>query len=749
MKTLHNTNIEWIKADTEYLEQLVKKLDYLPGSRDTEVLDKVIVEYDRRLGKASKLEGRRFSLSSLFGMKKPVEYYRVDIYERIGAGFTGTCRITHRKLGMLELSVHCTTAAREGNETDLVETLASRDTPETRLRDKLKTWIEEFIAADESLLFLNFEAFSTGLSENISRASGTAGLITQTSVIFEGQGPRDGKNIRVSVRDAQVQPKGYNDFITMGFDAVLAGDKLAGESVFTAIGFKKQDEFSALMTTWLQEFVRESVSYNEITGNLHSKVRSNLTEYWNRQLRSRHSGWVVAELVLFSSDIPPSSFKYERMEIEVSLRNAKIPLINTIILNLDDAEKFKNARIENLEVWIKEKLQQAAQNVLAKKSYADLVSGISQLASVIKSTLDTMAINIGYRVEYLLTSDLVDGAKLGFDFQFSEDEQSFQTTLNDTVKLNIAVSGKIRSLNYDYWKANLTPQTDFVQVMKKEIIPVVRQLLLKTTADDFYTQFNQVVETTLVKTIKDLLVIQFNVDPSVDISPRIALSPIGILIRNLQEGIQHIDVVCHNKEIASFRISFGIKGVDPSKWGLFATRNYTSPEQVKTAITERVRIFVESTVRLYVTDINVLRDSRFIGLISKYARLSDQVIREKLGLIIDIIDVELLVNTLADNDVKFGFLSAKKKKEMLQEAIQKADTQLFLAKMNEDDQDELDELQKKLTNLEHMLKAEEFNNNRLGGQTSQEDFDKLLLGKIDVKKMLAISDGETGNEDNP
>lgn len=739
MKESFQFSIAKLNGEVPALDNIILKLGENVSGKKPELADHVIILYDRKKLHAEKLANNRLSFSSLFGMRKPVEYYRVDTYSHASVTFNQVYKIRYTGYGETEIAIKYVFSAMKDGEAILVEELVRRNTPAISLSHKIDKWVDDAVSNNVNTLFTDFEKFTSAFDRFLAEQASRIGLDLLVTTTYKGDLTSLGF-IKPSAKEVVVQPRGYNDYLKLGFDAVLVPDKQTNSRMLVTLGHKNRSEFQPLLLSWMQTYVREAVTYNDIASYLHFKVRVGLMDYWNSLLRKEHKGWIVAELVLHSGDVPPASFKFERMEIEGVLKNAKIPLINTVLLNLEDAEKFKNSRIQNLETWIKEKLQQTAHNILSKVSYAELVSNIEQLGSIIKSNLDKQAILIGYRVEYLLTSELVDRARLNFHFQFSDEEQIFQTSLNEKIHLNIHISGRIQSLNHNTWRSTLTPETDFVQEMKKEVLRVVRQLLLRIHADDFYTRFTEVVEPKLVGEIKNLLIDQFNVETSVDISPQIGISAIRQLIIDLQRGQQQIDINCFN-EGAKFRVTFSVVAVDPAKWALFFSRNYSTPAEVKESIGERIRIFVENAVRVTVPDIDILRDSRIYELIGKYAREANKVIREKLGLIIDIIDVEQASNKLSDVLFEKNLVSAEAKLRKLMDAIKKVDDEILDALERGDEEWEIQELEDRKGKLQKRLEGEHFNANQLSGQFGDKSFDKLIGASTDTKK-ISSSDND-------
>ncbi|QEM09044.1 hypothetical protein [Mucilaginibacter rubeus] len=730
------------KNEIKDLDNIISKQNALAGEKRPDIIDQVIVKYDSKLGKAETLQEKRPSWSNLFGLFKSnsnADYYLIDTDAKVS--FKLQYEVSTPEYGLLVFNIAFTISAIPNAETKLVETLARRKTPTTILQEKLSVWIEGLIASQVTNVFQRFDSFAATLKSTLIQQGSAIGLKFDLKVSgAEEDQPLPG-SFSTDWLDVPVQPKDYNDLMKLQINVTMAPDP-AAPATLVKLGYKKKDTFNSLLKQWLQAFVRESYSYNDLNANLHSRFRNSLMAYWNEQFSKQNLGWTAVELVLKSLEVLPAEFKFEKMEIEVDLRNVRVPLRNTVILNLENAEKFKNRRITDLERWIREKLQQIAQNMLSHVSYAELVSNINVYGDSIKSDLNAVAREIGYKVEYLLTAELVDHARLNFNFQFDKNEQAYQTSLNENVRLNVLISGKISSLNHPTWKSTLTPDTDFAKEMKKVLIPEVRKELLNTQADDFYTRFTDKVGPALEARIRAKLVSEFNVDPEVDILPQMEESDIIDLINQLQTGLQEVPVDCFNGA-ANYKVTFSVTAVDPLKWSLFANRNYSDAEQVKAAVGERIRIHTENLIRLHVKDVALLSDARMYELVSRFAADTDQTVRDKLGLIIDIIDVEQLSNKVGETFSRTTLSHIIEKIEQLQEAIRRTDRKIIEAIISDDDENsyEVKLLEKKKEQLTKLLKDENLSAFMLSNNSGGEKFDKMLDNKSNnISSQISATD---------
>src|SRR5688572_15139117 len=99
MADFQNSSVNWVDGKLASLDVILKKLDVSPSNAKPEVIDQVIVQYDRRNAVAEKLEDKRWSIASLLGLRKPVEYYRVDNYQAATVSFDTQYKVQHPVYG--------------------------------------------------------------------------------------------------------------------------------------------------------------------------------------------------------------------------------------------------------------------------------------------------------------------------------------------------------------------------------------------------------------------------------------------------------------------------------------------------------------------------------------------------------------------------------------------------------------------------------------------------------------------------
>lgn len=683
-----------LSGDLPSFERIIRKIPHSTAQRRNNREDQKVVAFDRRTGSGN-IVTPAFSFRAF--LMPTQEYYWVDTYPNVTP--TQHYRVNSPAYGSIEFMIQLEIGVVPGQEAKAVETLARRDQVEVQMKDNLLDWVKQEVISANEVVFQNFGDFRTRLANNLTTQAARNGLRLNARIYLRDDVPPPVARIDLTADQIQMQPFQYTDFISLGFDVVLRPD--SNSESLTSLGLQRQAELREQLSVWLQEFVRAQVTYNLLTTELHTSVREGLVTYWNNGLRNANKGWKVVELRLRMDDAIPESFRFERQEVTIALSNTEIKLTNTVILNLEDAQLFKNARVTDLEEWTRQKLVEVAQNILATKTYAEVASQLPAFRDVIRTELDQKARQIGYRVEYLITSDAITRFQPDFGFEFEDEDQDFQTTL-DRVKLNVVVNGRIADLNHHNLHRYLTPETNLVAIMKKDVHRLVRQTLMRLNPNDFYTKFESKVGPRLVSEIRNFLVNEFNVEPGVDIFPKWQDSYLLQRLRNLQKGFHYAEI-SYLSGAVMFRIKYGINAVDPKDWPRFAVRNFSTPEEEIDSVSEELRRFIENMLRQRLTNLVTPGDPRLTEVVARFAEEASERVKENTGLILAISGVEQLSNILSNKSDEQRVQYLAEQIDNWRNDIRALDDKIRRAEDGLDSQKEIDMLKEKKANLEKKL----------------------------------------------
>lgn len=673
----------------------------------------LIVTYNRKTETAEYYKKPFFSMSKLGNDQ--LDYYLVDTYPSLQV--VSKCEFNSNVHKELPVEIRYTNIQiRKGSELIVTETLAKRNTPEETFANLLHTLTSNILQAIANQAYQHFENFTSELAKKFSNEFTKSGFSIATSTVAKlasDQGSTVYKQIEFGRVEVKVQPLDFTSFVNIHFDAFLFPDETMTSSIASELTYKNREELKEFLVSLAKAFIRTKINYNTLSKNQDDYVRRGLVTYWNSRLRELGKGWQVGESKLYFPDKVPAEFKRESLQIQVVLKNAEIPLTNTVILYLEDAQRFQNSGVPNIELWIHEKLKKVSQQVLANVTYAELVSKFEDYRKIIKSQLDQEVKLIGYKVDYLVTSELISSSQLQFNFNFTESEQVFDAR-NDKITLKVWVSGRISSINHPTWKKILTPQTDLVTEIKKEVIRLIGQKILNTEADNFYSRLNTEIPGDLKNAVSELLRDKFNVEQDVYIQIIIEQSELKRRFEELATG-SHVAEVSLMNGAAVFRVKFSISGVD--QWELFATRKYINTDDEKMNIIEDVKEGFEQRLNKII-EAKLLPHTALVNLLSK---IENQVVEDVKKIRFLTVSIESIIeakNTIKEvikkgdvENITNDYLSWQNQQRKLKQEIQRAIE-------SESSVDAIKKLKEELSDVERNLKGD-FGN-------SAEDLLKLL-----------------------
>ena len=561
------------------IHKIIKRIEFnAPVIKDLRT-DQLVVSYDKRLERAAFYKTPS-TFMSLIGRKESVELYFLDTYERLNA--IQHCRFSSDGYRTMELEIRYGIAVLKGEELKFVEALACRDTPEKLLCNLLYKWVNNELTLSVNLAYQNFEAFIDGLNKTLKSEGKKIGLNLSVDITHSIPDPErvtQEQSITIGEENIRIQPSQFNEFITLGFEAVLIPDTTGRLTINNQLAITDVEGLKALLISWLQRFVRNQVTYNDLVAQLQTDVRTRLITYWNEEMRVAGKGWKIGALRLSTLQDIPVEFKRESLDISVRLKNAEVKLVYTVVLYLESPELFRNARIDDLDLWLKEKLHKVVQHQLAPVLYARFLSCFEEYSEKIKQDLNVETHQMGYKVDILLTSEVIDTAKLQLDFEFIDDEQLFETSLNDKIKLKAVVFGRIASLDHETWKRMLAPSNinDLVSVIKADVLRETRNKILSVTPDNFYIKMNKEVPEDIRERIKSLLINKYNVEEDVDIYLTIENSVIKSRFDQLSQSSLYADIDLFNGKV-QLQAKFCVAGIEPDKWALFVNKKYVDIE---------------------------------------------------------------------------------------------------------------------------------------------------------------------------
>ncbi len=608
------------------LEPVLRKVDNAHPTLASGAVQKVI-KFDRRKGKV--VTG--FDISWLRDRQE--DYYLVTSGRSMETPRMGF-QVNYRTYGYVWLHAEFTIRCLPGLEEKLVETLARDLNPAFVLDQLITKWVSEVVEASQLDMIKNLTGFKGVFRQEMSQRAATIGLEMEVRFFLKNEDKRESMDID-SRGFFNVQPRSYSDFVRLSFSARLQVDDRQGGSA--SLFHDQQEKLRELLIDGIKNITRLDFTYNQLFNDLNGSVRDRLIEMLNEWLRLKNTGREIAE-IRFETDEVFEPFMLEKFHIVCPLRDGvEITLVNTVTLNLENPEVYKTKRITDLREWTSRMLTRIAIRELVGASFADMVAELHTYEASIKREFEVEAQQIGYDVQYFLTSREVDtGTVDRIEFELDEDQWEFPTSIDGVnVKLNVIVNGRIRDFQYEKLRKHLRPDVDLTSVIRKEVYRKTRHFLHSTDPNDFYTKFEGSIADELTNRILSKLVEEFNLERETDIILKRLETDLIERLRKLQTGF-HTCIVESNDNRLIFESKFSVLRIYPETMQRFKSLNYSSIESEIGAISNILKAHLNPELNLYSIHIADLDDPRLLNKVFELLEDSAVIVRDEFGLEIQI-----------------------------------------------------------------------------------------------------------------
>lgn len=376
----------------------------------------------------------------------------------------------------------------------------------------------------------------------------------------------------------------------------------------------------------------------------------------------------------FAGSLDKKEYALIRHTIRCQIRDWEIQLLCTVVLNLWDERRYKMSRIDDLEKWMKEKIERITQGILIDKTITDILKGYP--AQEIQLRLEAEAYDIGFRVKQLLSIPQIEAFELlrGFQFETEPNPESkdaiFYTTtdIRVPVRLNISVKGKIDSFEGKI-ERYLKPKFNLIQCMREEVIDEAAFFIRGIPPERFYLHFSSnydekgPFENELAQKIEQLLAVNFNAR---DLTIHITQLETGLTQRFRQLAGRFGSFACQGiSEQIRFLFKFSVTGVDKNGWYTFKSRIYDDFQQENLPVRDALKnthtidreraeeelLSIGNTMRQHIElflnshhtlDLYTQRDSDLIRIIRLTFDEAAKLIVHSHGLVIELVALERL-----------------------------------------------------------------------------------------------------------
>ncbi len=331
-----------------------------------------------------------------------------------------------------------------------------------------------------------------------------------------------------------------------------------------------------LIKNWIKQF---AAKHQHIVKNYFS-IENELMQYVASE-GEKHGIKIELFLSPFKGEITREEYAVIKETFPCQIKDWEIKIMYTLVMHLWDERRYRMARIENIEKWMKEKMIRISQGILINKTIGSLLQQFP--SKEILARLEAEAYDIGFRVKQVISVPLLDAFELlkGFHFETEfEDEPNtiyYTQDVRVPVCLNVSIKGRIRSFEGKISK-HLKPGVNLVNRMRDAVRDRVRFFMKTTSAEQFYFNFSSafydkgIFDQLLEREISGLLREEFNAENlSILLTPQ--ETELTERLRQLQGRFSFFTVQNISKQIA-YVFHFSISGVAREGWHIFKSRIY-------------------------------------------------------------------------------------------------------------------------------------------------------------------------------
>lgn len=580
-------------SQTYPLDPVIQRLhSYTSPADDTEKI--VIIN-----GKTGEVLQRKPLLKVVHDLR----YYRVST--RNTAECEGpTCTVRDIRTGQeIHIKVVYEASCVMGHEVQVVQALYKDNHAGAFLNHLIEGWIQDFVRDQGKSEFIqSFFERRDALEKHLrQKANDYVGLSLDLSLSLENEDKLDSWPIKFG--NIPVRAQDYDQELNIKFEAELHVDET--RKINAVLGYSRLPWLTDLIKTHIQGFILKTVTLHKLCYETDS-VRQMLIQSLNQILskQGRRIGFLTFEF----TDTPalPKEFVYFEHGLNCTIKKCPHPIRveHKLQMALMDTGKFHNARINNLEQWVQQKLDRITQDILFEKTYVELLLYFDE--NEIKREMQKEAELIGYIVKQLIVIPGLREIVLptdGFDISCKANFATHDTRVQ--VGLAVVVTGKIKDLTKV--ESYLNPQTDIFKHIEDEVVRETQRIMHGVDPERFYMRFRfsdrekeSPVEQVLEKGITEKLVETFHADANeIRVILKILETDLTKRLEGLQAGLYEVTVTALpssgqiDAQLVTFRIMFQVLGVHKDGWYTFRAHN-SRPldeeiEQIKRIIGEDLK----------------------------------------------------------------------------------------------------------------------------------------------------------------
>jgi hypothetical protein len=489
------------------------------------------------------------------------------------------------------ISVNFRSSCSVGNEEKVAKALLGNNHPGEQLAEKIQIFFDEF-SRKKATDFI--ESYSINqLRELQNRVEKQ--VIDQIGLNFELRlalaYEEKIKTFSTGIIEFPVHVSDCNDELNLQLKIELVVDEQNKVKALANLGHEIL--LVNLIEQEIKKYLFEKTTLHKFCFHLKDTLRNDIVNYLNRNSLFSQKGRKVNVLSLNSNTIPilPDEIVEIQYDVECKYQGYPEPkpilVRNTVQMFLEDIGKYRLAQINDLEIWVKSKLERIVKPSLIYKEYIDILLDFEPIALQIKQDMEKEVKIIGYNIKQIVSRPNLKLLEIIKSFYLEIEEEIFATKdANVKVKLNILVSGKIEEPRKikDY----LNPDSDIEGLMKRTISHAVRDVLNSIEPERYYLRFGfpavdeitgkaieKSVEQELTDKIKEGLEKDFYAKLSTVISKPLnteITEKYQELYRQIGKFEFEVPSLKSDEPPVQFQGDFQIDGVEKDSWYIFQSR---------------------------------------------------------------------------------------------------------------------------------------------------------------------------------
>ncbi len=596
------------------------------------------------------------------------------------------CKIKDIPTGrVISVNITYEASCESGKEDQVVQALVEGDHPGAALEKFIKQCIQEFVRLQKNNFVDFIKDYFTRKTELETHISQTVakkiGLTLEVRLSLKDDNKI--KPIQIKSEFFPVRVKDSSEELDLKIKEAMLQINEANKINIVATNYQ-EPELLLLMQEKVGVFLRENVTLHEFCYHLDANLRDRIVTYLNDELLLKR-GRMITYLSLESNNAislrteESSLFKY-KIECTIKGYSKSIYVEHDVLMNLSDLGKYKAARIDDLETWLKKKLEKITQTTLLEKGYADLILDFDKetndkekIENKIREIVKKEAELIGYSVKHLFFIPNLEPFYLKRDGISFDEKWSFET--KDTrVKGSLSISVKAKIENFENIKHYLNPHTPLLEEIKGVIFEQAQFIIHNIEPERFYMRFNsghdsneiyveQELREGIAKKLEEIFALtNITVNPKADQEN----DKLAIRFQKLQEGFHDFTVKTFpireggNEESITFNGQFRIWTVGQNGWHSFQLNNYQSKEAEIAAIRDLLEKDIKAELVGVPSDLIRYRDQNIQNKIKNIINHSIKLIYSQFGLEIEIVTIERLATTSEEIAAKYRISQEKR-----------------------------------------------------------------------------------------